>query len=57
MTVDGTTIKCDAYACRNESTFDSASAVAPEYVRARFGLLGWKLGGDQGALDFCPLHD
>ena len=56
MTVDGNTIRCDAYGCRAESLLEGAVAVSPEYVRVRFALRGWTPAGQDGDLDHCPAH-
>ena len=57
MTVDGNTIKCDAYGCGMESHFGVIPENdAPAAIRRWFGLDGWRLAGDEGQLDFCPQH-
>jgi hypothetical protein len=57
MTLDGNTIRCDAYGCRAVSFLEGAAAVAPEAVRSRFALHGWRSAGQDGDLDYCPIHD
>jgi hypothetical protein len=56
MTVDGNTIRCDAYSCRAVSELESPAVVSPEYVRVRFAPRGWTPAGRDGELDYCPLH-
>jgi hypothetical protein len=56
MTVEGNRIRCDAYGCRTESTFDAPIDLEPDRVRIRFAMLGWDPGGDVGRLDLCPVH-
>jgi hypothetical protein len=56
VTVEGNTIKCDAYGCRAVSLLDTAAWVSAEYLRMRFAMKGWRMAGDEGELDFCPRH-
>ena len=56
VTVDGHTITCDAYGCHTVSLLETATVVSVEYLRLRFALMGWQMGGDEGQLDFCPRH-
>ncbi len=56
MTVDGNTIKCDAYGCRAVALLETAVLVSTEYLRVRFAMEGWRTAGDEGQLDICPRH-
>ncbi len=64
MTVNGNTIRCDAYGCRIGLSLGirppGATTTMPEDVRKWFAMDGWTSTAREGVsgsqVDYCPLH-
>ena len=56
VTVAGNEIQCDAFACDVTALPTIRFDFQPNDLRFRYAMLGWRTGGDEGELDFCPLH-
>ncbi len=55
MILDGNSISCDAFGCRNRDEF--VGELAPEDVLARFHVLGWSFDEVDGrTVHYCPDH-